>query len=101
MNIKNYSRSFTNSCHPLQSSIEQERTLVPLLLVTQPCSILQRGQNAVVRWMQTEIFEPQKCVAFAGKDVRDPAERVVEVPESDADAGVDLGASANDLDWGQ
>lgn len=53
--------------------------------------------DAVIRWVDGEVLEPEERVALAGEDVGDPAEGVVEVPEGDANAGVDLGAGPDDL----
>lgn len=48
--------------------------------------------------MLGEVLKPEQGRALAGKDGRDPAEGVVEVPDGDADAAADLDARANGLD---
>ena len=51
----------------------------------------------MVRWVDAKVLEPQERIALALEDVWDPAEWVVEVPESNADAGGVLDASPDGL----
>ena len=67
------------------------------LLATRLCRILERIQNAKVGRVGSEVLEPEQGIALAGENVGHPAEGVVEVPEGNTDAGVDLGASADSL----
>lgn len=71
--------------------------MAPAGLVALASRVLEGGEDTVVGRVDAEILEPEKGLALTGEDVGDPAEGVVEVPESDADAGLGLGAAADSL----
>jgi hypothetical protein len=78
-------------------SIERQGKVSTPSFCTFAGSVLQRRHDAVVSRMEAEVLEPQQCLAFALKGIRDPAEGVVEVPKSEADAGFSLSTSASGL----
>jgi hypothetical protein len=68
------------------------------LVVATALGLVGQGlDDAIVGGVLGEVLKPQQGSALALKDVGDPAEGVIEVPESDADAAADLDASANNL----
>jgi hypothetical protein len=57
----------------------------------------QRLDDAVVGGVLCEVGEPEQRLTLAGEVVGHPGEGVVEVPDSDTDAALDLDASTDDL----
>jgi len=53
--------------------------------------------NTIVRRVLREVGEPETSSALAREDVGHPAKGVVEIPEGDADAALDLDAGADNL----
>ncbi len=47
--------------------------------------------------MLGEVLEPQRSVALGREDSGHPAEGVIEIPEGDANAALNLDASTDDL----
>ena len=71
-----------------------------LLRLASGSPVLQRLDDTIVGRVLLKVLEPQQRGALALKDVGDPAEGVVEVPDGDADAGVDLDTGADGrLSW--
>lgn len=68
-----------------------------LLRLASGSPVLQRLDDTIVGRVLLKVLEPQQRGALALKDVGDPAEGVVEVPDGDADAGVDLDTGADGL----
>jgi hypothetical protein len=59
--------------------------------------VLQRLDNSVVGRMSGEVLKPQERSTLTREDIGNPAERVIEIPDGNADAAPDLDASANRL----
>lgn len=59
--------------------------------------VLQRLDDAIISRVLLKVLEPQRRGALALEHVGHPAEGVIEVPDGDADAGVDLDAGADGL----
>jgi hypothetical protein len=57
----------------------------------------QRLDCAVVSRVLAEVFEPEQRRSLALEDIGNPAERVVEVPDGDADTLGHLHARRDDL----
>lgn len=58
---------------------------------------LQSLNDTVVSRVGAEVVEPEKSGALTGEDEGDPAEGIIEVPDGDTDAPVDLDASSDGL----
>lgn len=95
----NHLRLFASfrATNALQPALEEAAIIVARLL-TQTSGVLERSQGTVVGGVDGEVIEPEKSSTLALEDVGDPAEGVVEVPESDADTGRGLGTATNGLE---
>lgn len=70
------------------------RTTLP---VVSPSLVGQSLDDAVVGRVLAEVLEPEKGGTLALENEGDPAEGVIEIPDGDTDASVDLDACSDDL----
>ena len=59
--------------------------------------VLQRLDNGIVGRVLLEVLKPQQSVTLTFEHIGNPAEGVIEVPEGDTNAGIDLDAGTNGL----
>lgn len=72
-------------------------SLPPLARLALLGAVLESLLHAVVGGVLAPVLKPEEGSTLAGENIGHPAEGVIEIPDGDTDAALDLDASANSL----